>query len=29
MMARGLLRQNKLGLPMTMAELQGDRDMLL
>ena len=29
MMARGLLRQNKLGLPMTMAELKGDRDMLL
>jgi uncharacterized membrane protein YqjE len=29
MMARALLRQNKLGLPMTMAELQGDRDMLL
>jgi uncharacterized membrane protein YqjE len=29
MMARALLRQNKLGLPMTMAELKGDRDMLL
>jgi uncharacterized membrane protein YqjE len=29
MMARGLLRQDKLALPVTMAELKADRDMLL
>jgi uncharacterized membrane protein YqjE len=29
MMARGLLRQGKLALPVTMAELKADRDMLL
>lgn len=29
MMARGLLKQDKLALPVTMAELKADRDMLL
>ena len=29
MMARGLLKQDKLALPATMAELKADRDMLL
>ena len=29
LMARGLLKLNKLALPMTMAEIKADRDMLL
>jgi uncharacterized membrane protein YqjE len=29
MTARGMLRQNKISLPATMAELKADRDMLL